>query len=71
IAKGVTIRELIEDRKMTVEGYWACACYREVCQQKGIEAPILEQIHAILYHGRDLRQSMSELMGRRLKAESA
>lgn len=71
IAKGTPIRELIEERKMTVEGYWACACYQDVCKQKAIEAPILEQIHAILYHGRDLRQAMSELMGRRLKAESA
>lgn len=71
VAMGTPIRELIEVRKMTVEGYWACACYHEVCEQKGIDAPILHQIHAILYHNRDLKQVMSELMGRSLKAESA
>lgn len=70
-AQGVSIEELIGERQMTVEGYRTSACFHTICQEKGIEAPILEQIYRILYEGQDLPSALEALMGRDLKAEVA
>ncbi|MFP4281863.1 MAG: NAD(P)H-dependent glycerol-3-phosphate dehydrogenase [Opitutales bacterium] len=70
-AQGVSIEELIEKRQMTVEGYRTCACFHAICAEKGIEAPILEQIYRILYEGQDLSGALAALMGRDLKSERA
>lgn len=69
LAEGATSEDLLEKQGMTVEGYRAAACFHAICQEKQLEAPILEQIYRILYQGRDLRTALGELMGRQLKAE--
>lgn len=68
-AQGVGIHELINVRGMTVEGYRTSACFHEICQERGIVAPILEQIYRILYEGQNLPSALASLMGRDLKAE--
>lgn len=68
-AKGVSVETLIEERQMTVEGYRTARCFHEICKARGIEAPILEQIHAILFEGRTAGEAMRALMARDLKAE--
>lgn len=68
-AQGVSVDELLNERQMTVEGYRTAACFHAVCREKGIDAPILEQIYRILYEGQDLPSALAALMGRDLKAE--
>jgi glycerol-3-phosphate dehydrogenase (NAD(P)+) len=70
-ARGVSIDELINERQMTVEGYRTAASFHEICLEKGIEAPILQQIYRILYEGQDLPSALEALMGRDLKEERA
>lgn len=70
IAKGVTIDELINERKMTVEGYKTCLGYHKLCQEKGIDAPIIEQIYETLYNNISPKEGIECLMTRGLKAES-
>ncbi len=68
-AKGESIRSLIEEKQMTVEGYRTSHCFHHICKEKGIEAPILEQIYRILYEGQTASEAIRALMGRELKAE--
>ena len=68
-AQGVSIEELLVERKMTVEGYRAAKCFHEICEQEGIDAPILEQIYQILYEGQAVTDAIAALMGRSLKRE--
>lgn len=68
-AKGVSVRELIEERKMTVEGYRTALCFHQICEEKGIEAPILEQIYQILFNKQTAREAIVTLMSRELKEE--
>jgi glycerol-3-phosphate dehydrogenase (NAD(P)+) len=68
-AQGVSVEELLTTRQMTVEGYRTAACFHAICREKGIEAPILEQIYRMLYEGQDLPSALAALMGRDLKAE--
>ena len=70
-AKGVSIKELIEERQMTVEGYRTSHCFHHICLEKKIEAPILEQIYRILFEGQTVDQAINALMGRQLKREAS
>lgn len=68
-AKGTPVKTLIEERQMTVEGYRTSHCFHHICQEKGIEAPILEQIYRILFEGQTADKAIRALMGRELKSE--
>ncbi|MEX0323657.1 MAG: NAD(P)H-dependent glycerol-3-phosphate dehydrogenase [Puniceicoccaceae bacterium] len=68
-ARGESVQSLIEDRKMTVEGYRTSHCFHHICLEKGIEAPILEQIYRILFEGQTVDKAIGALMGRELKSE--
>ncbi|MGC9451032.1 MAG: NAD(P)H-dependent glycerol-3-phosphate dehydrogenase [Oceanipulchritudo sp.] len=69
LARGESIETLIEEKKMTVEGYRTCHCFHHICREKGIDAPILEQIYGILFEGQTADQAIRALMGRALKPE--
>ena len=55
---------------MTVEGYKTCLGYHKLCQEKGIDAPIIEQIYETLYNNVSPKEGIERLMTRGLKAES-
>jgi glycerol-3-phosphate dehydrogenase (NAD(P)+) len=69
-AQGVSVETLINERQMTVEGYRTCACFHSICCERGIDAPILSQIHAILFEGKSAQEALLSLMSRELKAET-
>lgn len=69
IARGESIDELIGRRKLTVEGYRTVYCFHEICRQRGIEAPIMEQIYAVLHDEVPPMDALAALMARDLKAE--
>lgn len=68
-AQGISVEELLERRKMTVEGYRTSHCFHHICADKGIDAPILEQIYRILFEGQTAREALQALMSRQLKSE--
>ena len=68
-AKGVSVEELLGERRMTVEGYRTCKTFHEICCEKDLEAPILHEIHAILYEGKSAEGALKSLMSRDLKPE--
>jgi glycerol-3-phosphate dehydrogenase (NAD(P)+) len=68
-AKGTSIQTLIEERGMTVEGYWTAKSFFEICRDKQIDAPILEQTYKILYENQPMHEALLKLMTRDLKTE--
>jgi glycerol-3-phosphate dehydrogenase (NAD(P)+) len=68
-AQGSSVEELIEVRKMTVEGYRTTHCFHHICQERSIDAPILEQIYRILFEGQTAEAAIRALMERELKSE--
>lgn len=68
-AKGESVKTLIEEKQMTVEGYRTSHCFHHICLDKGIDAPILEQIYRILYEGQTAGEAIRALMSRELKSE--
>lgn len=69
IGKGKAPAELIAESRNVIEGYTTTNSFSQLCAQKSIEAPILEQLEQVLYQGADPQQALQNLMARPLKAE--
>ncbi len=70
VAAGKKAEDLSRVGEATVEGYWATDCFLNLCRKYDLEAPILQEVHNILYHGKDPIEGLRALMNRDLKAEN-
>lgn len=68
VALGVRPEQLIEGG-LTAEGFRTSLALRELAQKKSVDAPIVNEVAAILHEGRNPSESMARLMGRPLKKE--
>jgi len=51
------------------EGYpTACSSF-QLARKLKIETPIIDQVHAMLYNGKDVRRAVQDLTGRDSKSE--
>ncbi len=69
VGQGEAPEAILNHQKSVVEGYRATSCLKQLCEQKNVEAPILSQIHAICYEGKDPLSALQVLMTRELKSE--
>lgn len=69
IARENNPAKILSSQKTVVEGYWATECFSSKCRKLGIEMPILNQVHSILYENKDPKIALFELMSRDLKPE--
>ena len=69
IGSGNRIEDLLKNRKTVVEGYRATRNFFQLCQKRGLEAPILLQTQAILTGEKSPRQALEDLLERDLRAE--
>lgn len=69
LGEGRKAAELIAASKGVVEGYRTTQSFFELVRERGIEAPILGEIHAILYSAKPPAEALAALMGRGLKRE--
>ncbi len=70
IGAGRPAAELLAGRKTVVEGYRTTQALHDLCEQRGITAPILGEVHAILYGSKTPREALMALMSRELKRET-
>jgi len=70
IGQGEDAQRFLENRRSVTEGYAATAAFWRRCGQANIDAAILQQLHAILYEGRDPHAALTDLMARPLKPEA-
>ncbi|MBL9206066.1 MAG: NAD(P)-dependent glycerol-3-phosphate dehydrogenase [Opitutaceae bacterium] len=69
LGQGRQAADLIAESKSVVEGYHTAQSFFELCRERGIEAPILTEVHRILYEGKPPAAALSALMTRGLKRE--
>ena len=69
LGKGRRLDEVLSSTRMVAEGVGTTAATLELARKMGVEMPITEQMHAVLYLGRSPRDAIRELMERRLKHE--
>ncbi len=69
IGEGQKAAELIAHRKTVVEGYRTTESFHGLCVERGIDAPILREMHSILFGGKAPAAALNALMTRELKRE--
>lgn len=70
LGEGLAATELIAHRKTVVEGYKTTESFAGLCAAKAIDAPILREVQAILFGGKQPAAALSALMTRGLKRET-
>ncbi len=71
VGEGWAIDQLIAGRKTVVEGHRTTEALYGLCQSKGITAPILTEVYAILFQQKKPADALRALMTRELKRETA
>jgi glycerol-3-phosphate dehydrogenase (NAD(P)+) len=71
IGAGKPVTELLAGRKTVVEGHRTTEALYGLCRERGITAPILAEVYAILYQGKKPGDALHALMTRELKRETA
>jgi glycerol-3-phosphate dehydrogenase (NAD(P)+) len=69
LAQGRDPQQAMREIGQVVEGYQAALALHRVAARLGVEMPICESIHAILYEGADVDALVRGLMGRPIQAE--
>lgn len=65
LAAGKTLEQILDEMQMVAEGIWTTkALFGPESEARGIPMPIAEQVHGILFEGKDPRESVNELMRR-------
>lgn len=70
LASGRSVAEITGEAHMVAEGVRNSIAISTLAARHSIEMPITEQMVAVLYHGKNPRKAVEELMTRGLKSES-
>jgi len=71
LGEGARAAELNANRKTVVEGYLTTQAFADLCALRGIDAPILHEVHEILFAEKAPAAALNALMNRELKSETA
>jgi len=69
VAEGKTPAELLAASHNVIEGYRTTESLAELCAQHQIDAPMLNEIHAVLFRAKPIAQAVADLTSRKLKPE--
>jgi len=70
IGKGKTVAEALAATESVVEGVPTTVSVVELARKHGVEMPITQSVHDVLFAGKSPRDAISDLMARPLKAEA-
>lgn len=69
IARGRGLEEVLGSMVMVAEGVRTTRAARELAGRAGVEMPITQQMHEVLFEGKEPRAALADLMEREPKAE--
>jgi glycerol-3-phosphate dehydrogenase (NAD(P)+) len=69
IAMGASIEEIVEIRKITVEGISSLPAVMKMANKLNVELPICNEVYEIVHNKKDVKKSIKDLMLRTLKKE--
>ena len=71
IGQGVPVKQAMEQIGAVVEGYYAAGSVWHLSKKAGVEMPICQEAHAVLYEGKAPAETIRDLMGREKRREFA
>jgi glycerol-3-phosphate dehydrogenase (NAD(P)+) len=69
LGKGEKAADIVASMTAVAEGYPTARAAHELARQKKVSAPIIDQVYAILYEGKNPQQALLDLTARESKAE--
>jgi len=69
IGRGMTLKAFLATTEQAIEGAWTCISARELAARHGVEMPITEQIHRVLFRNKSARIAVRDLMMRKTRPE--
>jgi glycerol-3-phosphate dehydrogenase (NAD(P)+) len=71
LGQGRTLEEILGEMRMVAEGVKTAESAWLLARKLGVDMPIIEKVHQLLYEGKPAREAVLELMTRDLKPETA
>ncbi len=70
LGQGVALKSIVAGMGMVVaEGIATTSSAHDLARKIGVDVPIIDEVYAGLYHGKDLRQGVRDLMTRKAREE--
>ncbi len=69
LGKGEKIEAILASMTAVAEGHPTARAAHELARRHNVVTPIMDEVHAMLYEGKDVRQAVRDLTGRESKAE--
>jgi glycerol-3-phosphate dehydrogenase (NAD(P)+) len=69
IGRGMKVEDVIASTPSVIEGIPTTRSVVQLARQHNVEMPITEAVHAVLFEGKEVIATLSELMARRLRGE--
>lgn len=69
LGKGETLEQISATMKMVAEGVPTARSAKECAASLGIETPVIDQVHAVLFEGKAPAEALADLMARAPRAE--
>jgi glycerol-3-phosphate dehydrogenase (NAD(P)+) len=70
LGQGMAVDEVVAVTKQTAEGVKSCTSILDLASAHGVDVPIIEQVDAMIRHGRTAREVVAALLSRPRKAET-
>lgn len=70
IGRGRSLQEILAGMEMVAEGVTTTKAVMALAVRHGIEMPISQEVHEMLFHGKDPKAALKSLMARSSKVES-
>ena len=69
VGKGASLESVLAGRETVAEGVVTTESAYELARREGVDMPIVEAVHRVLFEGGSPRQAIADLMSRDLRAE--
>ena len=70
VGRGRRLDDVLAGMRMVAEGVATTRAAVDLARRSGVDMPIAEQVHAVLFEGRDARDAVTGLLARPLKEEA-
>lgn len=71
IGKGMNVESAIGSTKSVIEGVATCKSVIDLAQKYKVQMPITEEIYAIVFENKSVKEAIASLMSRKLKSEKS
>ena len=69
LGRGETIEAIVASNPKLAEGYPTARSAHRLAKEKGVATPIIDEVHAMLYEGKNPKLAVRDLISRAFKAE--